>query len=646
MKTLSIDIETYSSANLQKCGVYKYCQSEDFEILLFAYSVDDDEVQVVDFTHGETLPEEIIKALTDSNVTKTAFNATFERICISKFLGYPDGKYLDPSAWRCTMIHSLELGLPGSLKGVGAVLGLEKQKLEEGAELVRFFCTPMKSRDGKILRRFPKDNPSRWERFKEYNKRDVEVELQIKDRLKNYPLPDSEWEHYIQDQKINDRGVLLDMKLVDNALELNNTLTTQLIEEAKEITGLENPNSVLQLKNWLIKNGVEVETLNKEDVNELIKTTSGRVKDVLKIRQELSKSSIKKYEAMKNAAGSDNRARGLIQFYGANRTGRYSGRLIQVQNLPQNHLPDLDTARALLLHGNFGMLDLLYDSVPQVLSELIRTAFIAGEHKKYYVADFAAIEARVIAWYAGCQWRQDVFKNGEDIYCESASQMFHVPVKKNGINAHLRQKGKIAELALGYGGGVGALTAMGALSYGLNEEELQPLVTAWRDASPEIVKFWWDVDKAVKSVVKTHKAQQTHGIGFSYKSGILFVTLPSGRQLAYVKPMIGVNQFGGESVTYEGAGTSRKWERLESYGPKFVENIVQATARDILAEAMQRLEECGYKIVMHVHDEVIIEAGENESIDTICQVMAESPIWAKTLLLRADGYTCYSYRKE
>lgn len=642
MKTISIDIETYSSVNLTKSGVYKYCEADDFEILLFAYSVDGGEVKVVDLAMGEKIPLPVLNALTDENVLKWAFNAQFERICLSKYIG----KHMTAKAWRCTMVWAATLGLPLSLEGVGAVLGLEKQKLTEGKELIRYFCTPGKLRDGTTIRHLPQDAPERWEQFKKYNIRDVEVEMSIQQRLSKFPVSETEWQNYILDQEINDRGIMLDMDLVESAIECDNEMRESNLQTAREITGLENPNSTVQLKEWLSEQGVKTETLSKDAIEELLSEATDNVAEMLNIRKQLAKSSVKKYTAMETAVCKDSRARGLIQFYGANRTGRYAGRLIQVQNLPQNHLPDLEQARTLVKKGFYKDIEMLYDFVPFVLSELIRTAFVPKPGCRFYVADFAAIEARVIAWLAGESWRQDVFASGGDIYCASASQMFHVPVEKNGVNGHLRQKGKIAELALGYGGAVGALKAMGAVQMGIDESELQPLVDTWRRANTKIVRFWYAVDSAVKECIKERHDTKTHGISFSLQSGILFITLPSGRRLAYVKPRIGENRFGGESVTYEGISGAKKWERLESYGAKFVENIVQATARDILAEAMLRLNTSGFDIVMHIHDETVIEAAPETSLDEICRVMGQTPAWADGLILRADGYVCDFYRKD
>ena len=646
MKTLSIDIETYSPEPLAKCGVYRYCQAPEFEVLLFGYSVDSGPVQVVDLTAGERIPADVLAALTDPAVSKWAFNAQFERVCLSRYLGHPVGRYLNPDSWYCTMVWSATLGLPLSLEGVGAVLGLEKQKLKEGKDLVRYFCTPAKARDGSTFRRLPADAQEKWISFKAYNLRDVETEMSIQQKLSRFPVSPEEWDNYHLDQRINDRGILLDRTLVTQAIRCDERFKRTHLEQARSVTGLENPNSPAQFKAWLAEKGVEAESLSKASVLELLSHAEGEVELALSLRQDLAKSSVKKYTAMESVVCPDDRARGLIQFYGANRTGRFAGRLIQVQNLPQNHLPDLKQARTLVRDGRFDAVELLYDSVPLVLSELIRTAFIPKPGCRFFVADFSAIEARVIAWIAGEQWRQEVFAQGGDIYCASASQMFHVPVVKHGVNGHLRQKGKIAELALGYGGSVGALKAMGALNYGLTEEELKPLVDAWRQSNPRIVKFWWDVDRAATTCVRDRVPAETHGIRFLYQSGMMFIVLPSGRKLVYVKPKMGVNRYGSESVTYEGVGEQKKWLRLESYGPKFVENIVQATARDILVEAMRQLEAVGYQIVMHVHDEAVIEAPADSSLEDICAIMGQTPAWAGGLLLRADGYVCDFYQKD
>ncbi len=646
MKNLSIDLETYSSAYIGKSGVYRYCEAPDFEILLFAYSADGAPVQSVDLTRGETIPKEIRAALEDPAVTKWAFNASFERICLSRWLGLPSGTYLDPSQWRCSMVWSAYLGLPLSLAGVGAVLKLEKQKLEAGRELIRYFCqpcAPTKANGGRMRNR-PEDAPEKWALFKSYNLRDVETELAIQQKLARFPVPDFVWDEYHLDQEINDRGIRLDLSLVENAIRMDTLSREELTGQMQRLTILENPNSVKQLKTWLTERGLEVESLGKKEVSALLRDAPPELAEVLLLRRQLAKNSVRKYQAMQNCVCADGRVHGMFMFYGANRTGRFSGRLVQLQNLPQNHMSDLEQARALVRKGDYDTLQMLYDSVPDVLSELIRTAFVPYDGGKFIVADFSAIEARVIAWLAGEQWRLDVFKNGGDIYCASASQMFHVPVVKHGINGHLRQKGKIAELALGYGGSVGALKAMGALEMGLSEAELKPLVDAWRGSNPNIVRLWWEVDEAVKETISDKAASETHGIRFEYESGFLFITLPSGRRLAYVKPRIEENRFGGESVTYEGVGGTKKWERLESYGPKFVENIVQAVSRDILCYAMKTLRCCG--IVAHVHDELIIEADPAVSLNAVCEQMSRTPPWAKGLILRADGYETQFYKKD
>ncbi len=660
MKNISIDIETFSDVDLNKCGVYKYTESDKFEILLFGYSVDGGEVCVTDLACGETIPDEILKALIDEKVTKWAFNASFERICLSKYLrtNYPQyfksynsndialKRYLNPTSWQCTMVWSAYMGLPLSLKAVGEVLKLSQQKMDEGKALIRYFSVPCKptKANGNRMRNFPEDDIDKWETFKAYNKRDVEVEIGIQKKLCNFPVPNFVWEEYWLDQEINDRGIALDMEVVANAITLDEVTKEKLKSVMQNITDLENPNSVAQIKEWLCNNGVEVESLGKKEVKELLKTVPPEPAAVLELRQQLAKSSVKKYQAMQNAVCEDNRARGMFQFYGANRTGRFSGRLIQLQNLPQNHMSDLEQARELVKAGNFKALEMLYDDIPDTLSQLIRTAFVPRKGMKFIVSDFSAIEARVIAHVAGETWRTEVFKNGGDIYCASASQMFHCKVEKHGENAHLRQKGKIAELALGYGGAVGALKAMGALEMGLSEDELQPLVDSWRSANPNIVKLWWDVDRCVKETVKKRTVTQTHGIKFIYQSGMLFIQLPSGRRLSYVKPRIGENKFGGESVTYEGTGSTKKWERIESYGPKFVENIVQAISRDILCYAMKSLSKCF--IVGHVHDEIIIECSDNTTVEEICNQMGKTPPWLPGLLLRADGYETKFYKKD
>ena len=642
MRTLSIDIESYSDVDLSKCGVYKYAASPAFEILLFGYAVDGGDVRVVDLACGEQIPDEIIYALSDASVTKWAFNAMFERVCLSNFLG----EWLEPEGWHCTMVWSATLGLPLSLESAGVALGLEKQKLTEGKDLIRYFCVPCKptKANGGRTRNRPEHDPEKWKRFKAYNLRDVETEMQIQKRLSHFPVPDAIWEEYHLDQEINDRGIGVDMELVRQAIAIDARSRERLTAAMRELTELENPNSVQQMKQWLADQGMETDTLGKKAVAELVKTAPEPLREVLSLRQQLAKSSVKKYAAMENAVCADGRAHGMFQFYGANRTGRFSGRLIQLQNLYKNTMPDLAQARALVRSGNYEALSMLYEDIPDTLSQLIRTAFVPQNGRKFIVADFSAIEARVIAWFAGERWRLKVFEDGGDIYCASASQMFHVPVEKHGVNGHLRQKGKIAELALGYGGSVGALKSMGALEMGLAEEELQPLVDAWRSSNPMITQFWWDVDRAVKDCIRQRVPTETHGLRFDYRSAMLFITLPSGRRLAYVKPRIGENRFGGESVTYMGVSGTKKWERLESYGPKFVENIVQGTARDILCYAMRTLRNCA--IVAHVHDEIIIEADRRISLSAVCEQMGRTPPWAKGLKLRADGYECEFYQKD
>ena len=664
MKEMSIDLETYSDIDISKSGAYKYAESENFEILLFAVSVDGSPVKVYDLACGDTVPNEILAALSDENVTKWAFNASFERICLSNwlkrhhpehFFGYsikedPASKYLDPESWKCTMIWSAYMGLPLSLEGVGAVLKLLDQKLKEGKDLIRYFCTPCKptNANGGRTRNLPQHDSEKWIRFKEYNRRDVEVEMAIKKRLVKYPVPDFIWDENHLDQEINDRGIMLDMKVVQNAIAFDEKSKSALMLQMQNLTGLDNPNSVVQMKEWLSDNGVEMESLGKKEVAGFVKSSdgnaNGNITEALKLRLQLAKSSVKKYQAMQNAVCKDGRAHGMFQFYGANRSGRWAGRLIQLQNLPQNHMNDLAEARAIVKSGDYDMLQLLYDDIPDTLSQLIRTAFVPRPGYKFIVSDFSAIEARVLAYLAGETWRSKVFAEGKDIYCASASQMFGVPVEKHGINSHLRQKGKIAELALGYGGSVGALISMGALDMGLLEEDLQPLVNAWRNSNPMITAFWWDVDRAVKTTITQRIKTEVRGIQFFYKSGMLFIQLPSGRRLAYVKPRIGSNQFGGESVTYEGVGSTKKWERIESHGPKFVENIVQAISRDILCYAMKTLRHCF--IVGHVHDELIIECDPRVDLKVVCEQMGRSPDWMPDILLRADGYETQFYKKD
>lgn len=649
IRELSIDIETYCEIDLRKSGVYRYAEDDSFELLLFAVSVDNGPVTVYDLSK-EKLPQDILEALVDDRVIKWAFNASFERICLSNWLKkyHPEllsAGFLTPVSWRCSMIWSAYLGLPLSLEGVGTVLKLKDQKMREGADLIRYFCVPCKPTKvnwGRI-RNFPHHAPDKWSTFIDYNKRDVEVELAIKERLKNFPVPDFVWDEYLQDQIINDRGIGIDVDFVKVAIKIDGESKAKIQEELKALTGLENPNSVLQMIGWLREYGVTTDSLDKKAVKELLKTVDETTAQVLKLRQQAAKSSVSKYQAMMNCICKDGRARGMFQFYGANRTGRWAGRLVQLQNLPQNHLPDLEEARELFRTGNLEATELLYDT-QDTLSQLIRTAFVPSKGKKFIVCDFSAIEARVLSHLAGEKWRSKVFEEGKDIYCMSASQMFGLPVEKHGQNSELRQKGKIAELACGYGGSVGALKAMGALEMGLIEEELQPLVSSWRLANPNIVLYWWDVDNAVKTAVKEQIPTSTHGIQFEVKSGILFITLPSGRQLAYVKPKIGENQFGGESVTYEGTGTAKRWERLESYGPKFVENIVQAISRDILAYSLKQLKK--FKIVGHVHDEVIIECPMEQKLDEVASLMGIAPDWMSDINLRADGYECFFYQKD
>lgn len=660
IKEMSIDLETYSDVDISKCGAYKYAESDNFEILLFGVSIDGDKVQVFDLACGDIIPDDILAALSDDTVTKWAFNANFERICLSNWLkrhhpehfkSYripedPASKYLDPSSWKCTMVWSAYMGLPLSLEGVGAVLKLQDQKMKEGKDLIKYFCCPCKPTkvNGGRTRNLPEHAPDKWEAFKAYNKRDVDVEMAIKQKLSKFPVPDFVWDEYHLDQEINDRGIMLDMNVVENAIAFDEKSKTELMIAMQNITNLDNPNSVVQMKQWLSDNGIEAESLGKKDVAAMIKNTDGDVAAALKLRLQLAKSSVKKYQAMQNAVCKDGRAHGMFQFYGANRSGRWAGRLIQLQNLPQNHMNDLAEARELVRTGDYETLELLYDDIPDTLSQLIRTAFIARPEYKFVVSDYSAIEARVLAHLAGESWRSKVFTEGKDIYCASASQMFGVPVEKHGVNSHLRQKGKIAELALGYGGSVGALISMGALDMGLTEDELQPLVDSWRASNPNITAFWWNVDNAVKTTIKMKIPTEVNGIKFLCRSGMLFIKLPSGRTLSYVKPRIGENRFGGESVTYEGVGSTKKWERIESYGPKFVENIVQAVSRDLLCFAMRNLSYCF--ICGHVHDELIIECSQDVDYKSICNIMSRSPDWMPDILIRGDGYETKFYKKD
>lgn len=660
IQTLSIDLETRSGADITKAGLYRYAEDPDFDVLLFGVSVNHGPVEVYDIANHDRIPDEILAALSDNNVTKFAYNASFERICLSEWLkryhpehfksygteGDPVQEYLDPAGWKCTLVWAAYNGLPLGLDRVGAVLGFEEQKLKEGKELIKYFCCPCKptKANGGRTWNLPYHAPEKWELFKKYNARDVQVELQIQERLSKYPVPDSLWGEYHLDQEINDRGIMVDQEMVSQALRIDEISKCSLTARLQQITGLSNPNSVMQMKDYLAENGLETESLGKKDVKALIQTAPEDLTEVLELRLQLAKSSVRKYEAMQNCVCFDGRCHGLYQFYGANRTGRWAGRLIQLQNLPQNHMPDLEQARDLVKQGDFDMLDMLYDSVPSVLSELIRTAFIPRPGYKFIVSDFSAIEARVLSHLAGEKWRAEVFRTGGDIYCASASQMFKVPVEKHGQNSHLRQKGKIAELALGYGGSVGALKAMGAIEMGLSEEELQPLVSMWRESNPHIVRYWWDVDEAVKKTIQTHAETKVGNVSFIARNGMLFINLPSGRRLAYVKPRIGENQFGGESVTYMGIDANKKWSRIESYGPKFVENIVQAISRDILAHAMKTLSYCS--IVGHVHDELIIECSPDVSLEAICEQMGRTPPWLPGVELRADGYQCPFYQKQ
>lgn len=660
MKNIFIDLETYSDIDLQKCGVYKYAESPNFEILLFGYSVDGGAIYVVDLVNGESIPTEILIALTDESVIKWAFNSQFERVCLSAYLkkNYPQyfksynadddaaGNYISPKGWKCSLVWAAYMGLPLSLKAVGEALKLTDRKMDEGKALIKYFsvpCNPTKANGGRT-RNLPEHDIQKWNTFKEYNKRDVEVEMSIHEKLHNFPVPDFVWEEFWIDQTINDRGIEIDTHIVKNAIKIDEITKTRLTAAIKEITDLENPNSVMQMKQWLAENGIKVDSLGKNEVKELLKSAPSKLATVLKLRQQLAKSSVKKYQTMQHTMCADHRARGMFRFYGANRSGRWAGRLIQLQNLPQNHMPDLREARELVKTGNLTALEILYDDISDTLSQLIRTAFIPKDGYKFIVSDFSAIEARVIAHISGEKWREDVFKHGGDIYCASAERMFHCKVEKHGENSHLRQKGKIAELALGYGGSVGALKSMGALEMGMNENELQSLVDSWRNANSNIVNLWWDVDRCVKQVIKERNYADTHGIGFKYESGMLFIILPSGRRLCYVRPRIGENQFGGEAVTYEGISTSKKWDRIESYGPKFVENIVQAISRDILCYAMKSLSD--YFIVGHVHDELIIECKKDVTVDSICGQMSKTPPWMPGLVLSADGYETDFYCKD
>ena len=649
MKKLSCDIETFSDVDLIRCGVYKYADSPDFEMLLFAYAVDDGDVHIIDIAGGEELPEKIIQAIKSDTVVKTAYNAQFERVCLSRYLKLPDGEYLNPQSWYCTAVQAAELALPLSLADVGSVLGLERQKMTEGKELIKYFCVPCKptKSNGNCTRNRPCHDINKWETFKKYCMRDVDVERQIADKLKMYPIRDEEHRLYVLDQIINDRGVLVDSELAEQAVKLNSIQTTVAVEQAYMITGLENPNSVTQLKQWLKEKGVEIESLSKKSVKSLADETDGDVSEMLKLRLLMAKTSVKKYEAVIRSVCSDNRVHGMMRFCGANRTGRWSGNILQPQNLPQNHLPDLTLARDIVKDGDFEMLDMMFGNVPNVLSELIRTVLIPKPNHRFIVADFSAIEARVLAWIAGEQWRIDTFKNGGDIYCASASKMFKVPVEKHGVNGELRQKGKISELACGYGGSVGALKNMGAVEMGVQENELQGLINDWRNANPHIVRFWYEVGNAAMKAIKEKTTVPLGKLVFAYERGILFIRLPSGRRLSYIKPRIGTNRFGGDSITYMGINSAKKWDRLETFGGKLTENIVQGTARDLLANALINAANAGYDTVFHVHDEIICEVPNGYgSVDELCRLMCIKTDWADGLPLNADGFECEYYKKE
>lgn len=649
MKKLSCDIETFSDVDLIRCGVYKYADSPNFEMLLFAYAVDDGDVHIIDIAGGEELPEKIIQAIKSDTVVKTAYNAQFERVCLSRYLKLPDGEYLNPQSWYCTAVQAAELALPLSLADVGSVLGLERQKMTEGKELIKYFCVPCKptKSNGNCTRNRPCHDINKWETFKKYCMRDVDVERQIADKLKMYPISDEEHRLYVLDQIINDRGVLVDIELAEQAVKLNSIQTAVAVEQAYMITGLENPNSVTQLKQWLKEKGVEIESLSKKSVKSLADETDGDVSEMLKLRLLMAKTSVKKYEAVIRSVCSDNRVHGMMRFCGANRTGRWSGNILQPQNLPQNHLPDLTLARDIVKDGDFEMLDMMFGNVPNVLSELIRTVLIPKPNHRFIVADFSAIEARVLAWIAGEQWRIDTFKNGGDIYCASASKMFKVPVEKHGVNGELRQKGKISELACGYGGSVGALKNMGAVEMGVQENELQGLINDWRNANPHIVRFWYEVGNAAMKAIKEKTTVPLGKLVFAYERGILFIRLPSGRRLSYIKPRIGTNRFGGDSITYMGINSAKKWDRLETFGGKLTENIVQGTARDLLANALINAANAGYDTVFHVHDEIICEVPNGYgSVDELCKLMCIKPEWADGLPLNADGFECEYYKKE
>ena len=646
INTLAIDIESFSSVDLAKSGVYRYAESPDFRILLFGYAVDYGDVNVIDLALGEEIPSEIIEAIRDENVIKWAHNASFERVCLSRYLRLPPHAYLPLESWRCSMVWSAYLGLPLSLKDVGRVLRLEEQKIDEGRKLIRLFCSPTvpSAKNGYFQRNLPEFFQEEWQRFIEYNRRDVEVEIAIARKLSPFPVPDFIWDEYHLSERINDRGVLVDTAFARKAIELDDAAKKEIVSRMQVITGLENPGSVQQLKTWLRENDVDIESLGKKEVKALLDKVPPELKEVLELRLKQSKSSVKKYQVMVSAACSDGRARGMFMFGGASRTLRFSGRLIQLQNLPQNHIEKLAEARNDVMKLDYGILASIYDDIPDTLSQLIRTAFIPASGYRFIVSDFSAIEARVLSWLAGEEWKMEVFRENGDIYSATASKMFGVPVAKHGPNAELRQKGKQAELACGYNGSKGALIAMGALDMGMKEEELQPLVDSWRKANPHIVKLWSDVGRAAVKAVREKGRAETHGLVFTYEKGFLFVRLPSGHRLAYVKPRIEKDEFGRENITYEGTGQTKKWERIRTFGGKQVENIVQAIARDILCFAMQNLSD--YRIVMHIHDEVVIEAPYSVSVDEITDKMSITPPWAEGLVLNADGYECGFYRKD
>lgn len=649
MNELLIDVETYSDVDLSKSGVFKYVESNSFEILLFGYSVDGSDVKVVDLANGEKIPPYILDALTDSNVKKFAFNSMFERIALSKFLGLPNGTYLDPSSWYCDMVWCSSLGLPLSLESVGIVLGLEKKKLSVGKDLIRYFCKPVeptKSNGGRT-RNLPSDAPNKWELFKEYNARDVQAELEIHNRISKFPMKDFEWENYHLDQRINNYGILLDMEFVNHAISVDEKNSESNYERAIEITGINNPNSPKQLKEWLVEQGEsDIDSLSKAEIKRLLQGATGNVEEILLLRQEMAKTSIKKYISMQNAVCSDSRARGLIQFYGTH-TGRFAGRLIQVQNLVANHLPNLQEARKLVIEENMKEIQVKYGSISNVLSELIRTSFIAKPSHRFIVADFSQIESRVISYMANETWRLEAYRDGKDIYCETATRLIGKPVTKTNENSEYRKYGKIAELACGYGGSIGALKNFGALTLGIKEEELPGIINGWRSANPHIVKMWSIFDSAVKYVIKTHNTFKCYGTEISLERGILFIKLPSGRRLAYCKPRIGINNFGSECVQYEGVGTGKRWEIISTFGGRIVENVVQAFAADVLMNSMRRLDQKGFKITITVHDEVVLEVPNGvSSVKEVCDLMSESPSWAKDLLLKADGYECLAYEKR